>query len=369
MTRTTNNWSLFGLDLTGAGRHLSLGFKQLLYDYSSPLLKKFDAPIRVFQGDASTLFRADRPFEKSSEQPNLCAVVLPSQAVLLKTISLPSKSEDLIDSAMAMEIALSSPFAESETRATWRVVSRSKAVIDVVLAITARQFIEGALTRFDADGPTGESGQPEVWALSSDGIPLVFEGFGNEARKRAYHQLLGKTVAVIMTAWIAVMLSLWVLAGVTKIRAERLDAELVAVRSQSEVPAQQREQLQLERARLDVVESAIAERTHYRYWLNHIAASAPDVVYFDQVTLEGNQVVVNGYANNASVYLRMLTETPAYSDVTALSAFARDVRTGLERFSIQWQLRDPTEVLPLASATDSDRSSGAGAPDTAPDPS
>jgi hypothetical protein len=50
---------------------------------------------------------------------------------------------------------------------------------------------------------------------------------------------------------------------------------------------------------------------------------------------------VSGYSNNASVYLRMLTESQAIPTVAALSAFARDRNNGLERFSIQWRVTEP----------------------------
>ena len=81
--------------------------------------------------------------------------------------------------------------------------------------------------------------------------------------------------------------------------------------------------------RLGAIQDAIVERPNYQYWLNHIAASAPDTVYFDRLNFDGSTVVVSGYSNNASVYLRMLTEEPGYTDVAALSAFARDRNNGL----------------------------------------
>jgi Tfp pilus assembly protein PilN len=139
------------------------------------------------------------------------------------------------------------------------------------------------------------------------------------------------------------MVAITLLAGATAIRADRLDATFQQVRSDAAAAATQRESLQLGRTRLSVIESAISERPNYQYWLNHIAASAPDTVYLDRLNFDGKEVTVNGYSNNASVYLRMLTEEPGYTDVTALSAFARDRNNGLERFSIQWRVTAPPE--------------------------
>ena len=67
-------------------------------------------------------------------------------------------------------------------------------------------------------------------------------------------------------------------------------------------------------------------------------------------SFDGNEVTVNGYSNNAAVYLRMLTEEPGYTDVTALSAFARDRNNGLERFSIQWRVTAPPTPPQLSEA-------------------
>ena len=73
-------------------------------------------------------------------------------------------------------------------------------------------------------------------------------------------------------------------------------------------------------------------------------------VYLDRLNFDGNEVTVNGYSNNAAVYLRMLTEEPGYTDVTALSAFARDRNNGLERFSIQWRVTAPPMPPQLSGA-------------------
>jgi hypothetical protein len=138
-----------------------------------------------------------------------------------------------------------------------------------------------------------------------------------------------------------VMVGLMAIAFATSLRADRLDAAFQQVRVEAADAASRRQELELGRTRLGAIQEAIAERPNYQYWLNHIAASAPDTVYFDVLNFDDSDVVVSGYSNNASVYLRMLTEEPGYTDVAALSAFARDRTNGLERFSIQWRVTEP----------------------------
>jgi hypothetical protein len=261
--------------------------------------------------------------------------------VLLKTLQLPVASEEDLDAAMAIEIDLSSPFLDQDTRAAWRVLSRSDSMMEVVLAITDQAAIDETLNATQLPHGSGIPEAPEVWALSHNGIPIRFAGFGGQARRAAYHSKLTRLASLWAVGWMSVMVGLMILASATSLRADRLDAAFQQVRVEAASAAKHRQQLELGRTRLGAIQDAIAERPNYQYWLNHIAASAPDTVYFDVLNFDDSDVVVSGYSNNASVYLRMLTEEPGYTDVAALSAFARDRTNGLERFSIQWRVTEP----------------------------
>ena len=107
-------------------------------------------------------------------------MALPQDAVLLKTLQLPAASEEDLESAMALEIDLSSPFSDQDTRAAWRVLSRSASVIEVVLAITAQAAIDQTLDAIELPSERGVSDAPEVWALTDNGIPISFAGFGGQ---------------------------------------------------------------------------------------------------------------------------------------------------------------------------------------------
>lgn len=352
MGQITNNWSLFGLDLTRASKWLALGLEQLLYDRDAWLLRRFDPPVTLVSEGTKSLYQADRLYEEvlsggseSSEYRRgigLCfAVALPKDAVLLKTLQLPVTSEEDLDAAMTLEIDLSSPFSDQNTRAAWRVLSRSESVMEVVLAITAQATIDETLEATELPLKNDVTEAPEVWALSDNGTPISFEGFGGQTRRAAYRGKLMRLAGLWAGVWMSVMVGLTSIAFVTSLRADSLDAAFQQVRVDAAEAANRRQDLELGRARLGVLQEAIVERPNYQYWLNHIAASAPDTVYFDRLNFDDSEVVVSGYSNNASVYLRMLTEQLGYTDVAALSAFARDRNNGLERFSIQWHVTEP----------------------------
>ena len=346
MASATNNWNLFGLDLTRSAKWLSLGVQQLLYDRDAWLLKRFDPGLYVHQDGLVSFYVGDTLSDKlpSDEGAGFQAVVLSPDTVLLKTLHLPASTEESLGAAMEFEVGLSSPFSDTETRAAWRVVERRGSVIEVALGITAQSSINQTLADHRASYPEASAETVEVWALTNEGAPIPFTGFGGGGRRSAYHHNLTRASALIAGLWLAVMLALTVLAGAASVRADRLETAFQQVRQDARSAAAQRERLQVGRTRLNAIETAVKERPNYQYWLNHIAASAPDTVYFDRLNFEKMQVIVNGYSDNAAVYLRMLTEEPGYTDVTALSAFSRDRNNGLERFSIQWQVTEPPEL-------------------------
>ena len=346
MASATNNWNLFGLDLARSGKWLSLGVQQLLYGRDAWLLQRFDPGLSVYNNGAASFYCGDRVSDEMGPAETgdaFQAVVLPSDTVLLKTLLLPASTEESLDSAMELEVGLSSPFTGADTRAAWRVIGRRDSMIEVTLGITAQPAIEHVLADHTASQPEANAEQPEVWALTDQGIPLPFSGFGGDKRRTAYHRQLMRAAALVAGVWLLFMASLLTLAGAAAFRADGLNATFQEVQRESAFASGQRELLQIARTRLGTIEAAIAARPNYQFWLNHIAASAPDTVYLDRLNFDGKQVSVNGYSDNAAVYLRMLTEEPGYSDVTALSAFARDRNNGLERFSIEWRVTEPLQ--------------------------
>ena len=345
-----NKWSLFGLDLTRSGKWVALGCHQLMYDRGAWLLQRFDPSVRLTSGGEVILYRADAPLGEGvapEGQTLFSAVALSADAVLLKTLHLPASAEEDLDDAMLLEVGLSSPFPDTDTRAAWRVVGRHENMIEVALAITSQAAIDDLLAE-PCDSSDVGTPIPEVWAFDHQGIPISFAGYGGSERRSAYLRRLVHASGLVAAVWVSCVLAITLLAGATALRADRLEAAFQQVRSDAAAAAIQRESLQLGRTRLSAIERAISERPNYQYWLNHIAASAPDTVYLDRLNFDVNEVTVNGYSNNAAVYLRMLTEEPGYTDVTALSAFARDRNNGLERFSIQWRVTAPPTPAQLS---------------------
>jgi hypothetical protein len=233
----------------------------LLYDRDAWLLRRFDPPVTLFSEGTESLYQADRlceislaaavrAFAHHSDIVRHCAVALPQDEVLLKTLQLPAASEEDLESAMALEIDLSSPFSDQDTRAAWRVLSRSESVIEVVLAITAQAAIDQTLDAIELPSERGVVEPPEVWALTDNGVPISFAGFGGQTRRAAYHGKLKHLVGLWSGVWIMLMAALMAVAFATSLRADRLDEVFQQVRVDASDAAQQRQELELGRSRL-----------------------------------------------------------------------------------------------------------------------
>lgn len=349
MTSSTNNWSLFGLDLTRVRRSLALGCKQLLSEPDAWALRRFDPPVLVFHDGQELVYRAGERVEETSSAttaPAFHAVALSENAFLRKTLNFPASAEEDLDVAMSLEVGLSSPFDEQETRAGWRVIARRDKTIEVALAITSQSCIQSRLAEYSNSRFGSSMQKPEVWALVDGGIPIAFPEYENNLRSATYLRKIGNAVGIMVAIWLSVMIALTVLASASAIRAGKLTSAYERISLEAKSAADKTELLRVARSQLGLIEAELVQRPNYQYWINHIAASAPDTVYLERLNFDGTRVTANGYSNDASIYLRMLTENSEYSNVTALSAFARDRNTGLERFSIEWAL------MPSSMATD-----------------
>ena len=124
MADVDNKWSLFGLDLSRSGGWVALGVHQLMCDPGAWLLKRFDPSIRVIQGGEALLYRADTPLCKAfaaDEQTPFSAVALSVDAVLFKTLHLPSSTSILSLSLglPSLSLLFSLPFSSKGLPLPW----------------------------------------------------------------------------------------------------------------------------------------------------------------------------------------------------------------------------------------------------------
>lgn len=344
MSTRQDNLILFGFDLRLLGQFLALAVRQLMFDPSSWLATRFQPSFWVLHGDQwyrsrmGRLASVDGP--ASDEVAPFYGISIPDDAVLFKRIKLPLSSEMFLKDAVALEVEGSSPFAPEQLVYGSCVLSRNDSSIDVGVAMTTHQAVATAQARWDEARHAGGHGSSpaQVCAVMGDRQLIEFDQYPDLARTEAYVGALRTLALRSLIAMVIFFIMLALPAGSSAFRAGRLVADYDELRESAKSVDQAVERLHLQRVILSEVGEEVTARPDYAFWLNYIARSTPDDTRLQRLLIEQNAVQVLGYSDNAANYLRLLTEDPAYSAVSARSAFVRDSRSGKERFQIDWIL-------------------------------
>ena len=348
MTIRSENWVIFGVDLSKLARLLLLGWRQLLFDHSSWIANYFgpqkhirlQSGWRLSSGNCLEPEEFPKPHGASpKDSPQFYFIALPSDQVLIKTLQLAEASEPFMDDAIELEVSASSPFSQEALIYGWQIADRSGDALSVLVAMTSKKVVTDALADWRRDKSLlALTYYPGVCAVESDKTLIELPSEGGRVCREYYLRKLKRCSINAGAATFLALLLIWIPAASSSFRAAGLVDSLSEIGEQSAGINQVIEQLHRQRSRLSEILRDVEERPKYAFWLNQISASAPDGTYLERLRINGMSVEVSGYSDNAANYLRLMTEQAQYTEVNARSAFVRDRRTGLERFTIDWVL-------------------------------
>ena len=334
----TNQWSLFGLDLGRVTDKCRLGMSQLLWGDEAGLRNRFYPHTYTTSEVVTSL----DPYAKltsvrvPSDEKLPVALIFPSDLTLTKSLQLPLEAEVDLDSAMHFEVASHSPFSSQETCSGWRVVSRKDARLHIELVIAARSSL---MTFCEEQGLVfgGQEEVFEVWAEADTSLVQI-EGFGGRVRDMIYLNLLAKQTKKITLCLIAISLLLLLPGAMLVARAGQLQDVLAVTEREAYGATSTRNALVLREDQVRVAREFFANRSLYDRWLNSLADITPDSVYLTRLQLEGDRLTISGMAVNAAEYQTVLAASGPVLELSAPSAFTRDQRSGLERFTLTMRL-------------------------------
>ena len=345
MSTQKNQWELFGFDLTKLGRLLRLGVRQMLYDESSWFASTFQPPLWVKSGGQWESWSSVGPGECVAEinstiaprDNRFYAAAVPEDAVLFKNIRLPQSEELHLQEAMALEIAVSSPFPETERIAGWKIVSRDRSSIDVLLAISSKNAADDAMSDWaQQNAHLAQGNKTALCALHPSGHLIEFPSYTDPAREALYVRRLRNAASSVLAIAVCACLILAMPVGSSAYRAARLEGQNALIRDEAAVIDRSIDRLHRQRAVLDLILDDFKSRPDYAARLESVASTAPDGTFLEAMTMSDSGIEVTGYSTNAAEYMRLLTEQDQYTDVSARSTFLREQRSGLERFTIDW---------------------------------
>lgn len=346
MALMTSDAKLFGLDLSALARQWQEVWPQVM-DW--PVFRSLMpvSGVEVLGHKSGAWVRAGRwlRWQEARQDGALSAaaiVLVDEGEVLSRSLRLPVMPAAAMQGAVALDVQTMSPFSALDTvwgharrqaPAATGEAAQSQGLVDVV--IVSRAHIDKLLKEF-ADHPSlAKAGEPEVWAMSASGIPILLPGFGEHRRlnKETWRWrwlMLGLGGVLALALAVAVTPSL-------QLRFQALDA--------------QRQLTQLSRSVSDVVAArqGLAEGgqdvatllDRQRQQLDHLrvlaalTASLPDDTAVQRIQFKGSKLTLLGLSGNVSRAVDLLSKVPGFLEVQLPSAVTRAAGTNKDSFSLE----------------------------------
>lgn len=285
----------------------------------------------------------------------LTALELPAEQALLRTLTLPSLPADELAHAVALDVAANSPFAPADTRYGYvSDAGAAGAATRVQVAISAQAYVAQALER--AGSAAGAA--PEVWVLppaahAPAGVatgalrPIVLQGTGDGARLRAVRRgCTQRTVVLVLV--LALLAGLAITPAVLmRARAAQARQALAALQHRVAPQLQQREALAQRLERLQQVRQVLAGQLAPPPVLDLLTRALPANAWLTAVRIEGDKVVLNGQADDATTVVQLLAAEPGAHGVHLASPATRRANAAQEIFVIELTL-DAAHYGPVA---------------------
>lgn len=332
--------SLFGLSFVLWIQYWRAGWSELFWGPSSDIRRRLEAPVELLVGDEESpyYYIAERPLQHkpASADTLFQACLLPAEFVLLRTLELPQSLEADLDAAVTYEVQACSPFLPEDTCYGWSLRARRQNKLQVVLAIAAACGVVEYLQQQGHN--TGARVLPEVWCFTTSGEPIVLKGFGEKNRFADYRWRL--CLATVISAFlVAIILALLAVPGLVRhIQIDKMEYHFAKAQHAATEALHLREQLAIDNERALELQQVIERQINQRHFLHQLADQTSDDVFFQHLQIEGDLVQLRGLATSAASLMQILADDSRYTDVKAPSGIRRDVRSGLEQFTLELRI-------------------------------
>lgn len=325
----TSQWELFGFDLRQLGRFFKRAWFDVFFAYNAPLRKWLDVPVTVYRWDG------ERAPVLSDEPPSTpCAILLPDELVLKRTLVLPRSALVNLAPIIAAEVDASSPFKTAEIALGTSVSHLQDKKICVRLAIASRAGVMELLHGLNAQVAPSDY---EIRA-EHEGDILVLEGFGEPMRNKLYRKRLGLFAGNVMAGVAALLVLLALPLAYQKDRQKDVEQLLADSRQEARVAMRYRTSLAESNARLSALQERVRSGVKPLEPLLILSSQIDDNAWLGNYEQEKNVITVDGFSANAAELIQKLTASENFTEVKPVSAIRKLGRAEVERFSLELYL-------------------------------
>lgn len=297
------------------------------------------------EGAPTVVWESGEPVLKPGREPVFWALELPEHMVLRKTVALPALDPQDCASAAELEVQAISPFAADDLLWGYTELSRSSKAVKLLVVLASRAQTEPYLQaqvaqQLHLQTLKGQSKaesleQPEVWVFAPERRPVVFQGFGEQARyalgrKRLWWNVAGVALAVLLLAAIAAT-------PTAQLRMRAIEAthayEGMAAKTADVVA--KRDTLIQSADKVAGLSELLAERIDGVQVLSMLTNVLPDDTALQSARIQGSKVTISGLTENASALMQKLSNQDGVKDVRAPSAATRMGGGNKESFTIE----------------------------------
>lgn len=332
MFDTAQSWEVFGYDTRQIGRHWIAAWRDLVWAENSPIRRHLDEVVQLRSGNDTYLYQSG---ELCPQAPFECqAILLPEELTLSRRLRLPIAAEGHLDAALALEVGANSPFAPEDTAHGWKLVSRDQSHLEVIVSIVSISTVMTHLGKqYDIHDPTSQ----EVWVKVDDSMMLI-NGFGEGQRASKYRSRLVRSGFGLGLCLLLVLLTVG--AATAAKRAELLQLEEISRDMKAAAGEASRMRLALAVANdtVGAVNEVVATYPSPHVEIARLTSLLGDDVSLGRFSIKGKDIRIQGRAVNAASVMQLLTDEPAYSQVSAPQAISRVGNSGLEQFYLDIKL-------------------------------
>lgn len=265
------------------------------------------------------------------------AIALPEEMVLRRTLVLPRMTQVHSAEAVLLEVRSNSPFAPEDL--AWGSSARELdgGPTQVALALASRRHVAQFLQdRWPELGAAAR--QPEVWAMSEQGLPVVVQGYGEVHRlheasiERRWNWILAG-IALALATMVAVTPTVQL-----RFRALEAAAAFEAVLRRVAPLVRKRDELAALNDKARALDKIAAERVDPAGVMEYLTQALPDDTYLYGLDIQKAKITASGHTVDASALLQKLSSDPRLKNVKAPMPVTRQPGATKEAFVIEFSL-------------------------------